>query len=438
MTSVTDLASVLQELNSAEVDELARASGFVQRCRKFSGRSFVQTVVMGWLHNPASSLSELSSWSYLAGKGVSRQGVAQRFNAAAAVFLQAVLEAWLQQWVGSEAEVSGVVSKFRSVHVVDSSQVELPQSLVSVWAGGSGHSGARAALKLNVDWDLVSGGLQGLELSAGRQHDQRAEVAQQVYEAGSVRLTDSGYWSLQQLAALSRQHVGWVIPLKADACVYDEHGHKLEWLAWLTSTTADQFEANVYAGKAKLPCRLCARRLSPEAQAYHRAYLDRQTAKHARTPSPRQYALCGWLVVITNLAADHLSLAEVFVLARLRWQIEKLFDIWKSDGGLDQSRSHQPWRQLCEVYAKLLALLIQHWCSLLGVWQLPDRSLRQAYRVVRDHASLLLWALSYPTHLATVLTYIQSAMLTCRMTARRKKPHTYQLLAQPDLIWSLP
>ncbi len=49
---------------------------------------------------------------------------------------------------------------------------------------------------------------------------------------------------------------------------------------------------------------------------------------------------------------------------RARWQVEKLFDLWKRHGLLEETRSRKPWRVLCEVYAKLLGLLVQHWIFL--------------------------------------------------------------------------
>jgi IS4 transposase len=41
-------------------------------------------------------------------------------------------------------------------------------------------------------------------------------------------------------------------------------------------------------------------------------------------------------------------------LYRVRWQIELLFKLWKSQGRLDKSLGHRGERVLCEVLAKLL------------------------------------------------------------------------------------
>ncbi len=53
------------------------------------------------------------------------------------------------------------------------------------------------------------------------------------------------------------------------------------------------------------------------------------------------------------------------MLVRERWQIELLFKLWKPYGCLDEWRTSHPWRILCEVDAKLMGLLLQHWRFLL-------------------------------------------------------------------------
>ena len=77
------------------------------------------------------------------------------------------------------------------------------------------------------------------------------------------------------------------------------------------------------------------------------------------------------------------------VLARMRWQIELLFKRWKSQLQLDVSRSHPPWRILCEIDAKLLVALFAHWLLALTCWEYPDRSLPKALRTIQAHAAHL-------------------------------------------------
>jgi len=129
-----------------------------------------------------------------------------------------------------------------------------------------------------------------------------------------------------------------------------------------------------------------------------------------------------------------LTVREALVLARARWQIELLFKLWKSHGHIDESRSGKPWRVLCEVYAKLLAMVVQHWLLLTGCWASPDRSLVKAAQTVREHAMHLASALACPLFLCRAIGVIHRCLAAgCRLNRRKKKPNTYQLLLDPAL-----
>jgi hypothetical protein len=125
-----------------------------------------------------------------------------------------------------------------------------------------------------------------------------------------------------------------------------------------------------------------------------------------------------------------LGVQEAPVLMRARWQIERLFDLWKQHGRLDETRSEKPHGVLCEVYAKLLGLLIQHWLILSsGGWERADRSLMKAGRTVRRWALALAEELDKRRRLLGVIRSIGRYLAVgCRVAKRRKEPGTAQQL----------
>jgi hypothetical protein len=136
--------------------------------------------------------------------------------------------------------------------------------------------------------------------------------------------------------------------------------------------------------------------------------------------------------LVTNAPPAVLAIREALVLARARWQIELLFKLWKSEGRLDEWRSADPARILCEVYAKLTAMVIQHWVLLTGCWDAADRSLTQAAQAVRDHAVGLLLGLASRSGLIAVLAAIGRCLAAgCRIDRRRAKPNLCHLLTDP-------
>ncbi|MDQ3328590.1 MAG: transposase, partial [Chloroflexota bacterium] len=140
-------------------------------------------------------------------------------------------------------------------------------------------------------------------------------------------------------------------------------------------------------------------------------------------------ALADWNVLITNVPAALLSLEEAMVVMRLRWQIELLFKLWKSHGQLDEWRTANPARILCEVYAKLLALVLQQWMIVASGWGDPERSLFKAAQVVRSYAAELASAYGHEGQFVTVLqTMARVLTRTARMNKRRTTPTTAQRL----------
>ncbi len=60
------------------------------------------------------------------------------------------------------------------------------------------------------------------------------------------------------------------------------------------------------------------------------------------------------------------------------------FKLWKQVGQADVSRSEQPWHVLCDIYAKLLGLVMSHWLMIVGCWHLPSRSMVKAINAIRS------------------------------------------------------
>ena len=122
------------------------------------------------------------------------------------------------------------------------------------------------------------------------------------------------------------------------------------------------------------------------------------------------------------------------VLAKLgpQWPVELRFKLGKQQGQIDEWRSQNPWRILCEVYAKLVAMIIQHWVLLVRCWADPDRSLVKGTQRVRSYGLLLALALGGSIKLTTVLQLLPRTVAAgCRMNPRKPKPNTCQLWLNP-------
>ncbi len=59
MDIISQVTTAMQTVLTTVADTAARATGFIKRKRKLTGASFVQTLVFGWLSNPAATLEHV-------------------------------------------------------------------------------------------------------------------------------------------------------------------------------------------------------------------------------------------------------------------------------------------------------------------------------------------------------------------------------------------
>jgi hypothetical protein len=88
---------------------------------------------------------------------------------------------------------------------------------------------------------------------------------------------------------------------------------------------------------------------------------------------------------------------------------------------------------LCEVYAKLLAMVVQHWVVLVGGGGFSERSARKAAKAVRRQALHLASVLGRTRELRRVLRLLGRVLRAGgRVNRRRRRPSTYQTLCHPE------
>jgi len=366
------------------------------------------------------------------GVDVSPQAIDQRFTDATATLLQQVLATSIQQVVTADPVAIPILQRFTSVRVHDSTTIGLPDALASTWSGcGNDTSRGTAGLKCGVQIDLLTGALCGLDLVDGRASDQRLPVQHAALPAGSLRLADLGFYDLDVLATLDTAGSFWLSRLQTNSRLTlpgQAEGTLLATLETLGSIS--QWDGPVLVGKGgRVAARLLARRVPQEVADDRRRRIHAAAKDKGRPPAKAALALAAWNVLITNAPGALLSLEEAMVVLRLRWQIELLFKLWKSHGHVAEWRTAKPTRILCEVYAKLVALVFQQWMLVAGGWGDPERSLFKAAQVVRSYAAELASAFGRVARFRDVLRRMAGVLQrSARMNKRRKTPSTAQQL----------
>jgi hypothetical protein len=401
----------------------------------------VQTLAFGWLHNPKATLEELAQVAGHLGVRISPQGLDQRFGPEAAALLEQVLHEAVLRVVSSDPVAVPVLRRFGGVSLLDTTALTLPAAFAKTWPGSGSHE-SPAGIKAQVRLNLADGSLSGPFLFPARDHDQQGVLHSAALPARTLLLADLGFFSLDRFAELDRDKVYWLSRVQVETSFRDASGRVMTAAGFLREQAdKDMVDMPVAMGVAhRLPCRLLALRVPPHVAAQRRRKLrtggrqGKRRNRHGRVRKvhPDRWLLAEWNVYVTNVPCELLSVREAWIMARCRWQIELLFKLWKSEGHVDESRSEKPWRILCEIYAKLLGMVVQHWLLLVGCWSHVDRSLVKASRTVRRYAIPLAAAVrSCHGHLVyVILSNIENDLRTgCRVNRRRRAPPTHQLLS---------
>jgi hypothetical protein len=264
----------------------------------------------------------------------------------------------------------------------------------------------------------------------GRGHELRSVLQAHPIGTGCLWIADLGYWSLKWLREVARNQAYFLQRYK-DGIILWWQGRQLDWREVLPEVVGDRREllVDIGANKVVRGARLLIERVPDEVANKRQERLREVARLHQKPVNERQMLLAHWTVVLTNVPQSMLSFEQALALLRARWQIELLFKLWKHYALVDEWNSTKPFRILCEVYAKLLAMVVQHWLVLLSCWDDPHHSLPAVTEVLREQVSVLVHGLMKRLPLQrAVRLMIESVSSACSIPARSTRPSTSRLL----------
>lgn len=441
MGMIAKVGGAIQRL-FGEVAELAgKATGVIQRQRKFDSLTLLRTFVLGFLKTPKASDEDLAQMAAQCGVCVTPQAIEQRHSSRLVAFLNERFEQAAKMSIESNHVLAPILERFSSVPIFDGSTVSLPDSVQNEFAGcGGSYDSGKAAMKLQTVFDLRKGTVT-VELEQGKSPDGATPRQHERQGKGSLSIKDLGYFNLdvfeEQDSAeeyfLSRLQFGTDVMLEKD-------GESVDLLPWLSEQLSMQpgpfIDQRIYLGKAKrLACRLVAWRL-PEEQANERRRKLREATlkKKGREPSEERLKWCDWTILVTNTPIELMSAQESAVMYGARWQVELLFKRWKSLNLVATLTGSTDVRQMVRVWSRLIMSLVQHWVVLASVWGDPKKSLNKACQAIRDFAGRIAAALRTGSQLEQVLRDLCEVVgSTCRRD-KRSRAGTFEILNDPTLL----
>jgi hypothetical protein len=434
------VATTVQDVLGPDIEELGRETQVIRRRRKFTAVNLLRMFVLTLLRKPAAKATDFQATAAQLGIDVTTTAIDNRFTPQLVVFFRAVLERTVSRVLAAAPPTGDLLKRFTSVRIGDSSTIALPDELADQFPGCGGTLRAgKAALKIHLLWEFLTGAILQLRITPGRHSDATNPIAQEVPPAGSLSLFDLGYFCLDRFQRLARAGAFWISRLQHGTLVYDSEGRPLALLEYLRQQTGKgPVDVSVLLGVShRLPCRLIALRVPQEVADRRRQKVHEKAKKHGRVPSREYLQWQDWTIFVTNCEPELLTWQAVVVLYRARWQIELMFKLWKSYNCLATHRAGaSAQEQLAMVYAKLVAVLLQHWILLTATWYVCRRSLMKAAAIIGGWATLLIEALDDLDRLAAVLHRLSEVVQRAgaRVQNRNTHPSLSQLLENPILL----
>lgn len=437
-------AQTLQQLCGADLEDLAAGTGVIQRKRKFGAITLLRTLVFTALKHREPKPADFQRTALQFGVDVSRAAIPARFTDELVAFLRAVLDRTVARLLTAKPATPASLQGFTGIYLGDGTTVALPDDYAAQFPGCGGTAGSgRAALKIQLLWEVLSGAVRRLVIESGTSSDATSPIAQESVPAGSLMVFDLGYFGLDRFRRLIAAGVSWVSRLQFGVAVYDSAGRELSLLDDLQrryDAGERLIDITIVLGAGhRLRCRLIAVRVPQETAARRRQAAHAKAAKHGRAASRDSLRWQDWTIFVTDCAAERLTWQAVVVLYRARWQIELMFKVWKSHNGLVAHRPEaSPREQLAMVYAKLIGAIVQHWVLLTATWTHNDRSLMKAAATLREWINNLAEALDDLNKLVDVLERLQEVLRGDRVERRHKRPSHFQLLENPEVLeWQI-
>ena len=204
MGMVAKVVAAMERVLGKGVNALAKEHQVIRRERKFTGESLLKMLVLTLLKKPEATFRDRALTAAQWDVPVSATAVEKRFTQPLVDFLREVLGEVLKELVAAEPTSVELLQRFTAVFIDDSSSIALPDEWQALFPGCGGTDGSgKAALKIQVRWNLKTGELPLLLIEAGRASDAKSEIIQQGVSAGAVEIFDLGDFSIPRFRRLS-------------------------------------------------------------------------------------------------------------------------------------------------------------------------------------------------------------------------------------------
>jgi len=434
----------LASLGHSLIHKVARSSGWLQRSSSSAldpvhlVQALIASVARGTI-----SLREIAiEIGLLSSRTISKQGLSKRIDATAVRLIKQVTAETLCKAASSATSLSGQITGVERILVSDSTTLSYHQSLAEHFPGATNHTPKTAAqVRLQVTIDLLGGRWLEARPDPYKRSDQNAalDIVESIVRKKDLVIRDLGYASVRYFRAVKGKGAFFLSRLSSNVSLFSEDGEKLDVID-LARTFApcagDTFSKRVRISASEhFECRLVVIRLPQEVANQRRRELNKKAKDRGLKPYSKRYlAMQDWLIFVTNLDEDQVTDNQVHELYQMRWRIENIFRLCKSDTSIRKAAGHRTNRHHAEllVWSWLLMMIL---LSTRGLFRLSGLGGRDVVEIsiFKSIARVLQWvALSIEISCAGSVEVLMERLI--RQQSYHDRYETRKRISMPDRL----
>lgn len=256
-----------------------------------------------------------------------------------------------------------LLQAFTSVNLLDSTYINLPPTMREQYRGyGSSYRNktckTQAGLKLQLVYNYLNQVITSLHIQEGISSDQGCKDYLDTIAAQQLIIADLGYFVPASFKLINDKKAYFLSRYKIDTNLYDPLTKQKVDLASLLEGHIWMLKELLLSSQTKLSIRVICYKLTPEQSAYRRRKANKLARSSGYTALELSKKLLDWAIFITNIPYELVADEHISKLYRVRWQIGLLFKLYKSYAGMEQLAGQNPYRIMCQLYAKLIGVVI--------------------------------------------------------------------------------
>ncbi|MDK2587531.1 IS4 family transposase [Romboutsia sedimentorum] len=362
-----------------EINKIAKDTKFVQRRSNVTAKDFLILNVFHGADICSSPLSQLASrYDSLFDTQISKQALDKRFNKHSVEFMKEMFNQMIHKQNTTLKGLNDTLNlHFNRVIINDSTSFSLPKEFKKEFAGSGGVI-SPSAIKIQLQYELLSGSFMRVDIFSGTKNDaEYLKTMKKDKERRDLKLADLGYFKVEYLKRIASSGSSFISKVKSNTSLYIRNPNPERYKVGSIKKSSEYIKIDIlelakplaqgktielkdiYIGsKKELKSRLIVTKLTEENKIKREITHQENVKKKRGTLNQNRVDFNSINAYITNVSSETLDSTQVHDLYTLRWQIEIMFEVWKSIFKISHVKKVKIERFKCFLYGRLIALLL--------------------------------------------------------------------------------